>query len=185
MDVVQAPPRRSRGFSLIELITTLTVAGVSLAILLPSWSGLSGRSQITATANQLLNHLRYARNEAVTRNTSVGLCPSADGASCSGNPRGWQDGFLVFVDADRNRSRSADEPLLRVQQPQRTGLRLFSTSGRPAVVFRGDGAAWGSNTTFSVCLGDEQAARRAVVLYGSGRARVDRRGPGNRPVNCT
>lgn len=184
MDVAEPSPRRGRGLTLIELTTTLAVAGVSLAILLPSWSGLANRSAITGTANQLLTQLRYARSTAVTRNTRISLCPSHDGETCSGNPRGWQSGYLVFEDVDGNRSRSADEAVLRAQQAQRPGLALHSTAGRPAVTFRGDGAAWGTNTTFSVCLGDDPAANRAVVLYGSGRARVDRRTPGNHPVTC-
>ena len=40
----------------------------------------------------------------------------------------------------------------------------------------------GTNTTFSVCFGDDPAVNRAVVLYGSGRARVDRRTPRGDPV---
>ena len=185
MDVETIPPRHARGITLIELITTLAVAGISLAILLPSWAGLSNRSQISSTANQLLTHLRYARNEAVTRNLNISLCPSDDGASCSRDPGGWQRGYLIFVDQDGDRSRSAAETLLRAQGAQRPPLLLHSTAGRPAIRFRPDGAAWSTNTTFSVCLGDNPDSNRAVVLYGTGRARVDRRLPRNRPVTCT
>ena len=60
--------------------------------------------------------------------------------------------------------------------------RLCEDSGVDAAP--ADGAAWSTNTTFSVCLGDESAHNRAVVLLGTGRARVDRRTPGNKSVNC-
>lgn len=185
MDVETTRLRPARGITLVEMITTLAVAGIALAVLAPSWSGLSDRSRITTTANQLLTHLRYARNEAVTRNGWVTLCPSDDGTGCSGDPRGWQRGYLVFVDSDGNRARSSGETLLRRQDALLPGMRLFSTDGRPAVRFRADGASWSGNTTFSICLGEDTTANRAVVLYGSGRARVDRRTPGNRPVDCT
>jgi type IV fimbrial biogenesis protein FimT len=185
MDVATSRPRGLRGITLIELITTLAVAGISLAILLPGWGQLTERSQVGTAANELLHQLRFARSAAVARGKAVSLCPSDDGSSCSGDPAGWQRGYLIFVDADRDRARSADEVLLRSQGSLRPGLQLHSTAGRPAIRFSADGAAWGTNTTFSVCLGDDPAVNRAVVLYGSGRARVDRRTPRGDPVTCT
>ena len=129
--------------------------------------------------------LRYARSTAVTRNLPVSLCPSEDGSSCSGNPFGWHHGYLVFVDADGNRKREPGETLLRRHDPFPQTLQLHSTKGRPAVRFRPDGAAWSTNTTFSICHGENPAFYRAVVLYGSGRARVDRQAPGNKAVTCS
>lgn len=184
MDVVCNRPRKSRGLTLVELITTTAVLGVSLVVIVPSWSGLAQRNQITTTANLLLTHLRYARSEAVTVNDFVSLCPSDDGASCSGDPRGWQRGYLVFRDDNGNRSRESGERLLRVEGAASEGLNLFSTAGRPAVRFRADGASWSTNTTFSVCAGPDPGANRAVILYGTGRARADRKAPGNRAVTC-
>lgn len=185
MDVETHMPRRARGLTLIELTVTLTVAVVSVALLAPAWSELTRQSRITTAANQLLTQLRFARNAAVNRNARVGLCPSDDGAACSGDPRGWQRGYLVFLDEDRDRRRGADEPLLLVQQAHAADLRVHSTAGRPAVIFTGDGAAWGTNTTFRICGGDTTTANRAVVLYGSGRARVDRLAPGGVPITCS
>lgn len=186
MDVDITPTPRSRGLSLIELLAIIAVIGISLATLTPSWSQMVQRNRVITTANQLLAHLRFARNEAVTVGRFVTLCPSGDGAHCSGDPRGWQAGYLVFDDRNGNRQRDDGESLLRVQDKVGAGIRLHSTAGRSAVRFRADGAAWSTNTTFSVCLdGDSDGlSNRAVILYGSGRARVDQRGPGNRVVRC-
>ncbi len=185
MDVECTALRRIRGLTLVELITTTAVISISLAIAIPSWSSITQRNQITTTANQLLTHLRYARSTAVLRSVHVSLCPSDDGETCSGDPLGWRDGYLVFEDQDGNEQRSADEPLLRIQGPSSPTLRMQSTAGRPAIRFRPDGAAWWFNTTFEICMGENASAYRAVILLGTGRSRVDRRGPRNRAVTCS
>jgi len=185
MDVARLSPWKARGLTLVEVITTTAVLGISLAIVVPSWSGFAERNLVTATANQLLTHLRFARGAAVNYRDFVSLCPSDDGTSCSGDPRGWDRGYLVFRDNNGNRARDPGEAVLRVQGQARPGLHLHSTAGRPAIRFRADGAAWSSNTTFSICAGDRPDTHRAVILYGTGRARVDRSGPGDRPVDCT
>lgn len=183
MEVGRRYVRRIHGVTLLELITTLAVAATVLAIVVPGWTAFTQRSQVSTAANQLLTHLRYARNEAVTARRMITLCPSDDATSCSGDAFGWQRGYIVFTDRDGDRKRTADEELLRVQGEHAPALRLQTSKGRPAVRFRPDGAAWSTNATFRICLGDPEV-NRAVVLYGSGRARVDRRLPGNLPVTC-
>ncbi len=183
MDVANLP-RYRHGLTLVELLATLAVVGVSLSILIPSWSQLSQNNRINATVNQLVGHLQYARSTAVTRSVDITLCPTDDGASCSGDSRGWRDGYLVFADHDRNKERASDEPLLHVQGASVSGLELISTISRPAIRFRPDGAAWGSNTTFQVCLGETASAYRAVILHGTGRARTDRVKPDQQAIDC-
>lgn len=184
MDVDYPLPGRRRGLTLVELITTTAVLSISVAVIVPSYTGLAQRNQVTTAANQLLTHLRFARSSAVYRHGFVSLCPSTDGTNCSGDPFGWQAGYLVFSDSNGNRSRESNETLLRVQDAAPSGLKLFSTAGRPAIRFRSDGAAWSTNTTFSICASEDADVNRAVILYGSGRARADRRRPGNQPVTC-
>ncbi len=184
MDVVRQSCR-IRGLSLVELTTTLAVLSISLAVVVPSWSSFAERNQISAASNTLLTHLRFARSTAVHRQGYVSLCPSDDGNVCSGDPFGWQRGYLVFQDDNGNRSRETNEPILRAEGQTAATLRLFSTAGRPAIRFRSDGAAWSTNTTFSICGNSGQEHNRAVILYGTGRARVDQRRPGNRAVTCS
>jgi type IV fimbrial biogenesis protein FimT len=184
MDVGKSMPRANRGLTLVELVTTLAVISISLALIVPGWAAVTERSRVTSSANHLLTMLRYARNEAIFRQAVVTLCPSIDAASCTGDPNDWNQGYLVFLDNNRNRKRESNEPVLRQTDASVAGLELRSTASRPAIRFFPDGAAWGTNTTFSVCLGNP-ATNRAVILHGAGRARVDSRKPDGKPVTCT
>ena len=180
MDVGTFFARRCRGLTLIELMTTLAVVGISLAILVPGWYGLTNRNQISSTSNQLLGHLRYARSEAVSRYSDISLCPSEDGIACSGDPRGWQNGYIIFVDPDGDRSRTEDEELLWHQQSQARNLRLHSTAGRPAgTSATGCGGSCtcggGSRSTVATARRGERSGGLALRASPAGLSRGGRR----------
>ena len=61
----------SRGFSLIELMITLAVLGMLLAIGLPNMGTWLQNTQIRNAAESINSGLQFARAEAVKRNTTV------------------------------------------------------------------------------------------------------------------
>ncbi|HET9047431.1 MAG TPA: GspH/FimT family pseudopilin [Chiayiivirga sp.] len=63
--------RRVRGFTLVELIITIAVASIILAIAIPSFRSMMSANNVTNTYNDLLAALRTARAEAVTRNAPI------------------------------------------------------------------------------------------------------------------
>lgn len=75
---------RQGGFSLVELMITLVVLGVAMAIAIPSFRAMTHRNRLVASANEVVAMLQIARIEAVRRNARVHACPSTDGASCTG-----------------------------------------------------------------------------------------------------
>jgi type IV fimbrial biogenesis protein FimT len=85
------------GFSLLELMVTIAVAGVLAAIAVPSLTTFIQNSRQTSEANSLVMALDYARSEAVKEDANVEVCASTDGATCSGNanPGGWGTGWIV------------------------------------------------------------------------------------------
>ena len=63
--------RREAGFTLLELIVTLTILGLALALIVgykPPWSSGLG---LRGTAAELASGLRLARSEAILRNQSI------------------------------------------------------------------------------------------------------------------
>jgi type IV fimbrial biogenesis protein FimT len=64
-------PRRRGGFTLVELMITLVVVGVVLALGLPGIMEWMQNSQIRTAAESIQNGLQTARTEAVRRNTHI------------------------------------------------------------------------------------------------------------------
>src|SRR4029453_2229612 len=85
--------RRAPGFTLVELMFTLAVGSVLMAIAVPSFNQLMASSQLTTQANSFVAALNLARSEAIKRNTSVTLCrvTSATATACATASGQWQN----------------------------------------------------------------------------------------------
>lgn len=69
-----------RGFSLIELMVTVAVLAVGLALAAPSLSTQIANYRLRSAAEGVLNGLNFARAEAVRRNSNVSFTLNAGGA---------------------------------------------------------------------------------------------------------
>ena len=85
----------TKGFSLIELIVTLAVASVVIALALPSFQRLMQSNRVAAIGDEFSSALTFARMEALKRSQRVSICASDDGVACTAD---WNDGYIVFVD---------------------------------------------------------------------------------------
>jgi type IV fimbrial biogenesis protein FimT len=85
----------SYGFTMIELLVTLTVAAILFGIAIPSFRSFFLNDRDTGQINSLLGSLGYARSEAVKRASpnGVAVCPSADSQNCDVGP--WTEGWIV------------------------------------------------------------------------------------------
>ncbi|MEP7243382.1 MAG: GspH/FimT family pseudopilin [Gammaproteobacteria bacterium] len=91
--------RHHKGFTLIELMTALTVLGVLLAMAVPSFREFTRSNRVTAAQNDLVTAFTLARSEALKRGTPVTVCASSDGVACSG-ATDWATGWIVFSDGN-------------------------------------------------------------------------------------
>lgn len=96
--------RFSSGFTLIELMITIAILAIILAIGIPSFQNLFENSRFSRANDAFISAVNLARSEAITRELpaggSVPLCErNAAGTACSGDAS-WADGFMVLeVDA--------------------------------------------------------------------------------------
>jgi len=172
---------RCRGYSLYELLMTLTLVGLTLTLGLPSFSGILAGSRLRAEVDALFHAVHLARKDSIMQRRAVTLCPSGDGENCSGG-YDWSGGWIRFVNADRDDPpvRDADEAVLHYHRvdphsrvvANRRGFTLRATFLRA------------TNGTLIICDRNNRAPARALVVSYTGRPRVayaDRRG---RPYEC-
>lgn len=103
----------TRGFTLIELMVTLSVAAILIAVAVPSFGSLISDNRISSSVSAFNQTLNLARSEAVRRGTVVSVCRSSDQITCTNTP--WDRGWLVWVDPNNNRIIDNAEVTIRVQ----------------------------------------------------------------------
>lgn len=165
------PSMRQHGLTLIEMLVAISLLAVVLTTAIPAFGRFMVQQQLTASANALVGHLQYARNEAVIRRTRVAACPSLDGRNCSGTNR-WDEGWIVYLDPDNSGEPESPGHILRVVEGD-PDMRLRS-GGRHRVRFTATGMAYGTNLTIRVCRRGNQEFARAVIVSNPGRVRATR-----------
>lgn len=87
MGIVQMKKRES-GLTVVELVTAVTILGLSLAIAIPLMENTLGRKNIDAVGRIFEQSINYARTEAAKLGQIVEVKPSS-------NTRDWSEGWRL------------------------------------------------------------------------------------------
>jgi type IV fimbrial biogenesis protein FimT len=177
-------PRDSSGFSLIEIITALSVASILLAIGVPSFQTLTQSSRMTGAINTIVSHLNLARSEAVKRGMDIVLCPSDDGIDCT-STMVWDKDIIMFADNNRNRQLDPGETLIRHINLNSDSIEITTTTGRRRAVYDFRGFSMGYNVSFTFCDTVNKVAPKAVIVSNSGRTRISDTKADGKPLDCS
>lgn len=163
---------RGRGFTLIELMITIAVLAVLLTIGIPSFSEAILGSRLSSYANEFVASANLARSEAIKRNSRVGLCVSVDGASCSSSG-GWDQGWVVFHDANNNGAFDSGELVLQRQQALAEGFSMTAAGGLRYIQFEATGIG-ATASTLTICnkAVPSGSKQRIITLTAAGRLSV-------------
>ena len=165
-----------RGFTLPELIATLAIASMLLSIAVPGLGDLSKNTRQATSANALLSDFNFARNLAITSNSRVTVCPSADGLNCGSAD--WGTGRIIFVDLDSDRTVSGAEIVRRVSGDLGQSS-IETTEFSTSISYRPNGRAMAETVRdntgeFTLCDDRGSSHARVLIVNLSGRIRVSR-----------
>lgn len=166
-----APRRRAGGFSLIELMITLTVSAILLAVAAPSFNELMARSRISDASRGLGDRLALAMNMSESRPTTI--CVSSDGASCAEGDS-WAGGYIVFTDGGEVGTVDGTDAILERGAPAggsisvRSTLDIGGTSFASGLIhFDQRAAAVDGAVRFTVCQSGHLPRQLVVNRIGS------------------
>jgi type IV fimbrial biogenesis protein FimT len=86
------------GFTLLELLTVMTVAAILLTIGVPAFKFVTTANRASSEINGLLGDMQFARAEAIREGQTVTICASSNQLTCLGGGTAWQTGWIVFSD---------------------------------------------------------------------------------------
>jgi type IV fimbrial biogenesis protein FimT len=195
----------ARGFTLIELMMSLVVLAIIVALGAPALMSFVVQGRMTSQINDLLADVSLARNEAASRGVRVVICASTNStsasATCSTSVSDWTNGRIVFVDVDgdgQHSTASGSTELLLKISPALTGSSTMtvtlntggtSSAGPAAIQFRPYGgmavagnATLGGSTTilsnaaFTLCPNSTAVPGRILSIAMTGRPVISKVG---------
>lgn len=177
--------RAQSGFTLLELMLVVGIAGILLAIGVPAMTDYIRNARITGAANDVMVGMHFARSEAIKRRVPVTMCTSASLQS-SANPvcaaSAMLTGWIVFVDTNQSGQRDAGEQVLLQHEAIPTTIVGRATTNPLRVTYLDNGFALNTNQTRlvlcdergNVAAGGELSSARGILISVTGRAGVTR-----------
>lgn len=107
--------RRAAGFTLIELMVTIGIAAILLALALPSFTESIRSNRVSTATNQMLATFNLARADALRSKSQAWVCPSNPTRDDCGAE--WKDGMLVWTDENGDGNRNKTTEVKRVIEP--------------------------------------------------------------------
>ncbi|MEO7128182.1 MAG: GspH/FimT family protein [Rhodoferax sp.] len=139
---------------MIELLVTIAIAAILLALAAPSFTSMLMNSRLTAQTGGLTTALNYARNTALSKAVPVQVCPigTLNSTTCGTN---WASGWIVVSDP------SGTPTLLQSHQTVAGGPALSSSVA--SVLFDPRGLST-TPSSFKVCDSRGATYARSVQI---------------------
>ncbi len=176
------------GFTLVELLVTVSITVILIAVAVPSFKDLVLKRKISSELRDLKLDLVLARSEAITRNTFVGVCSSNDASYCQADSD-WSEGWILFEDdgegggTPKDGVRNGSESLVRAYQSGDGPVSItaydvndvgvnglaFNARGYLGLIEPSLELLSPDRLTFRFCPGSDEMFARGVIIALTGR----------------
>lgn len=161
---------KNSGFTLYELLITLAVIAITLAIGIPSFNKTIQNTRTKTAALELLAAIEQTRSTAVFTNTRSVLAAKTQ----------WHSGWNIFLDADDDGIFDPDEKLITEQESLDAVIIKGNYHVRELISFisTGEGRAPGRANTGVIMIGTlticpiTPGAGYSIILSKGGRSRI-------------
>ncbi|EGW21555.1 hypothetical protein Mettu_0321 [Methylobacter tundripaludum SV96] len=176
--IMRNQPEYNSGFTLLELMITIAIAGILVGVAIPSFTSIIASNRLTAYANELVTALNLARNEAVKRGMSVTVRKVDNNSSTNkGAGANWEDGWDIFTDADSDGNFEAGDVLIRTYDPLKFSYTLRGNNFSNFIRFTSSGQS-NTNGSFVICDNSdgndapEANTSKLIIVNSVGRGRM-------------
>jgi type IV fimbrial biogenesis protein FimT len=175
--------RNGRGFTLIEMIVTVTVLAILAGLAAPSFSDFMRRNQVSSQSNEFLGALRLARATAISESRFVSICPSKDPSAATPaceDSADFSQGWIMYNATVANKPFAAGDVLVKVNQAT-PNVSLMAPDAGKVITFNARGASTAGALGILLCarrgsesIGEStlRATGRRLDVQASGRAGV-------------
>jgi type IV fimbrial biogenesis protein FimT len=144
----------SRGFTLTEMLVVVAILALGASLSAPSLIGAISNLRCSSYANDLLLTMKYARSEAIKRNTTISVCASTDGLTCGTS---WTAGWIVLSNGS----------ILRKYPNANGEISITSGPNTSNIDFTSGGYA-STSTLFTICSTSHPNPKRKVNVNVNG-----------------
>lgn len=159
------------GFSLVELLFTITLSSILLTLAFPVYRHLILELRLFILTERVSLTVHYAQTEAIRRQSTITVCKSKNGKSCMGS---WNDGWIILENKE----------LLRVYPAfsHSDFLVWHGFHSDDYLQLHPDGSS--QNGSFVICVGLPKKMTWLVKISQTGRIRLDKNNIKNLDCNA-
>ncbi len=167
-------PRQS-GFTIVELMVTLSIAAVLLALAAPNFSNMIADNRMSSATNNFISAIALARNVAITRKRNTSVTARSPG----NNANEWgAGGWVVWSDDNGDGVQDAGGTEdVRFFEPVNDIVSVDGPDGAIAIVFNSSGLRPPGADPFTITICDSRTGEtgRQITVGLTGRPSLERK----------
>ena len=162
---------KSKGFSLLEVLVTMSVVVILATVGVPLFKETIQRSNADAAITSFARAFSFARVQAINLGQEVTVCHLSDANACDGN---WTETLSIFIDLNGDAKVNGDDHILQQVSAIGSNDHLVTTAGT-SVRFAQSGQLSSGNSTFIYCPASVTSPyAKGLVISMTGRIRHSR-----------